>query len=101
VEQVLENRKAGPIPALPEQIASLPVETAHSCEVSTCAVCLSEHSAGDQLRILPCGHRFHVACCDRWLQRNKRCPLCVRAIDEAVASEPISRCPRRMKARSD
>jgi hypothetical protein len=112
VEEVLENQKAGPVPALPEQIAALPVETVHSVplafaamglsgEVGTCAVCLSEHRPGEQLRRLPCGHRFHVACCDQWLQRNKRCPLCVRAIDEAVSPEPMSRCPRRMKVWCD
>jgi hypothetical protein len=112
VEEVLENQKAGPVPALPEQIAALPVETVHSVplafaamglsgEVGTCAVCLSEHRPGEQLRRLPCGHRFHVACCDQWLQRNKRCPFCVRAIDEAVSPEPMSRCPRRMKVWCD
>jgi hypothetical protein len=97
---------------LPQQIASLPVETVHPSsatamaagygdEVATCAVCLSEHVAGEQLRRLPCGHRFHVHCCDQWLQRNKRCPLCVRPIDEAVSREPMSRCPRRIKVSSE
>jgi len=103
-----DDRKVGPEPASPEQIAALPVEVVHSppailvamgfCdETATCAVCLSDHSPGDNLRKLPCSHKFHVACCDQWLQRSKRCPLCMRAIDEVPHVEAMSRCPRRMK----
>lgn len=79
------------VPATPEQIARLPVEIARGSssqrckEEPTCAICLSEQSAGECLRRLPCGHRFHILCCDQWLQHNKRCPLCVHAIDE----EPV------------
>lgn len=49
---------------------------------ASCAVCLSDFAKGDQLRRLPCGHHFHKRCCDQWLQRSKRCPLCIRGIDE-------------------
>lgn len=99
-----EDHKAGPVPASSEQIASLPVEIAQASaspgcqEEPTCAICLSEQSDGELLRRLPCGHRFHVHCCDEWLQHSKRCPLCMRAIDEASPPEPISRCFRRIKA---
>ena len=27
-------------------------------------------------RLAPCGHRFHRACCARWLARHHTCPLC-------------------------
>lgn len=112
VDGELGDPKVGPIPATPAQIAALPVEVVYSPpavlvamgfgngETATCSICLSEHAAGDHLRKLPCGHTFHVECCDQWLQRNKRCPLCMSAIDEA-RPEPMSRCPRRMKAWSD
>lgn len=50
---------------------------------SSCAVCLADYVCRDRLRRLPCGHHFHRQCADRWLRRSKRCPLCVRAIDEA------------------
>lgn len=108
----LEDRKVGPVAASAEQINALPVEVVYTPpavwlamgfggEAATCAICLSDHGAGDHLRKLPCGHRFHVGCCDRWLQRNKVCPLCMKAIDEASQAEVISRCPRRMKAGRD
>lgn len=32
-------------------------------------------------RVLPCFHRFHVACIDAWLARKKLCPLCNTSID--------------------
>ena len=32
-------------------------------------------------RVLPCFHKFHVACIDEWLARKKLCPLCNTSID--------------------
>jgi len=47
---------------------------------ASCAICLAEHRGGELLRRLHCGHCFHVACADRWLQRSRRCPLCMTAL---------------------
>ncbi|KAJ4973693.1 hypothetical protein NE237_006867 [Protea cynaroides] len=42
-----------------------------------CAVCLSEFSEQDKLRLLPmCSHAFHINCIDTWLLSNSTCPLC-------------------------
>uniref|UniRef100_A0A7N0VDY6 RING-type E3 ubiquitin transferase n=1 Tax=Kalanchoe fedtschenkoi TaxID=63787 RepID=A0A7N0VDY6_KALFE len=42
-----------------------------------CAVCLSEFSNQDKLRLLPvCSHAFHITCIDPWLLSNSTCPLC-------------------------
>lgn len=46
-----------------------------------CAICMCEFTDKECMRVLPCGHRYHMHCCDAWLQRNKRCPLCVQPID--------------------
>ncbi|KAF9597116.1 hypothetical protein IFM89_015945 [Coptis chinensis] len=48
-----------------------------SSEAAQCTVCLADYQEKDVLRILPyCGHSFHVACIDIWLQQNSTCPIC-------------------------
>ncbi|XP_057806275.1 RING-H2 finger protein ATL47-like [Salvia miltiorrhiza] len=42
-----------------------------------CAVCLSEFSFLDKLKVLPvCSHAFHIHCIEAWLLSNSTCPLC-------------------------
>jgi len=53
---------------------------------TNCAVCLSEFEWCDMLRRLPCSHHFHKPCIDRWLKRNKVCPLCLQDIDAPPAA---------------
>lgn len=45
-------------------------------EERTCMVCLEGFTAGEDLRILPCLHRYHKTCIDPWLARNRHCPVC-------------------------
>jgi hypothetical protein len=73
------------------QIAALPIEEVRllsSSEASRgsdsgCSICLGDFEVGSRLKRLPCQHAFHCSCVDQWLQRSKRCPLCMRAIDES------------------
>jgi hypothetical protein len=51
----------------------------------TCAICLSTYEPRDPLRCLPCGHRFHRACCDQWLRTSLTCPLCKTCASPHVA----------------
>lgn len=48
-----------------------------------CPICSESYVSGDDmLRVLPCSHRFHVECVDRWFlnpvdySRAPSCPLC-------------------------
>ncbi|CAI5471788.1 unnamed protein product [Closterium sp. Yama58-4] len=42
-----------------------------------CTVCLSDFNEGELVRsVLPCEHRFHVACIDHWLATKTTCPVC-------------------------
>mmetsp|Transcript_119430 Transcript_119430/g.211123 ORF Transcript_119430/g.211123 Transcript_119430/m.211123 type:complete len:298 (-) Transcript_119430:57-950(-) len=77
-------------PATVCQIAALTVVevTAENACGTTCAVCLDELEEGDVARKLPCEHHFHKGCIDRWLQRNKRCPLCMHPVDKAFLGHP-------------
>lgn len=68
----------------------------------SCAVCLADFCGGDLLRRLPCRHHFHKSCIDKWLFRNKRCPLCMTAIDELVTATGTSKaCQRKGWAMCD
>ena len=71
---------AAAIAALPE--VSHRREGAAGCATSaeSCSVCLDEYAERDRLRLLPCGHRFHSKCIDRWLESNRACPICKKDI---------------------
>lgn len=59
-------------------INSLPTQPYSSEFVhADCVICLAEFADGDAIRVLPpCGHGFHVACIDKWLELNTSCPSC-------------------------
>ncbi|KAK4523347.1 hypothetical protein GAYE_PCTG52G1241 [Galdieria yellowstonensis] len=48
----------------------------HVVPNEVCAVCLDIVEVESHLRLLPCGHGFHIPCITRWLVRGSRCPLC-------------------------
>ena len=51
-------------------------------EEEQCTICRMEFEDEDELSVLPCGHRYHVACLSAWLQDNKTCPICSRELPE-------------------
>lgn len=68
--------------APPTFVSSLPTKLYYASkrrgrEPVDCAICLEDYVEEEDLRILPCGHEFHVACVDPWLTtRKKYCPIC-------------------------
>lgn len=83
-------------PNQPDIASSLPVSVYSSSsdgggKAADCAVCIVEFRDGDRARLLPlCGHRFHAACVDAWLQLHATCPLCRASVvaPAAPAAEP-------------
>ncbi|XP_067949814.1 E3 ubiquitin-protein ligase Arkadia-like [Watersipora subatra] len=49
-----------------------------------CTICISEYKTGEHVRRLPCLHLFHRDCVDRWLNSNKRCPMCRVDIEATI-----------------
>jgi hypothetical protein len=48
-----------------------------SDEDKNCPICMCDFEEGDELRILPCFHKFHTNCIDQWLcNESKVCPIC-------------------------
>ncbi|KAI9165389.1 hypothetical protein LWI28_013200 [Acer negundo] len=46
-------------------------------ESESCCVCLSRLEDGEDMRVLPCLHKFHKLCVDMWFDAcTKTCPLC-------------------------
>jgi len=77
---------AAVVGATPAQIAAIgtlrfSAENAGDGQTN-CSICLNDYESGTMIRRLPCGHDFHRRCVDKWLHKNKRCPLCLHAVDE-------------------
>jgi hypothetical protein len=71
VEQLGQARREG---LTAEQIARLPTiifkakEHKGEDDMLSCIVCMNEYKNQEKLRVLPCNHRFHKACIDKWLK---------------------------------
>lgn len=45
-----------------------------------CFICIEDFKIGEEISTLPCLHRFHSTCVNRWLRQNNTCPVCKNAI---------------------
>ena len=53
----------------------------------SCPICLDEFNQSEVLNELPCGHCYHIACIQPWLQyRSPCCPLCKLDVREEFKS---------------
>ncbi|XP_073034624.1 probable E3 ubiquitin-protein ligase RHY1A [Primulina eburnea] len=57
-----------------------------------CSICLERFMEGDELTLLPCGHRYHVCCLDPWVRSCGDCPYCRQGI--AVNMDGASESPQ-------
>lgn len=63
-----------------------------------CVICLELFEDGDRLRLLPCGHSFHMGCIDKWLSGSfsyndcitSGCPTCKKSPMTASKGKSIS-----------
>lgn len=76
-EQLLREKNR----AEKEQIDSLPVQKATVADKEIrCCVCMCDVEVGEELRVLPCTHKYHKSCIDEWLTYNGCCPACKKRI---------------------
>ncbi|GAB2287801.1 hypothetical protein Dimus_022161 [Dionaea muscipula] len=71
----LSLRKEGRPPASKAEIESITVATV-SEEGVECTICLDEFVVGGEAKVMPCKHRFHGSCIDKWLKLHGSCPVC-------------------------
>ncbi len=45
-----------------------------------CMICMDKFEEGQELRQLPCLHRYHRPCIDRWLEMARECPVCKHVV---------------------
>ena len=69
-----DGAESAEIEALPEVLLN---ETIEEYE---CPVCMEKMSTNDIVRTLPCFHRLHRDCIDKWLEYKKTCPICKTSI---------------------
>jgi hypothetical protein len=50
------------------------VET-HVTRNHTCPICTEDFVQYQLLRVLPCGHQYHMKCIEDWLARGSNCPV--------------------------
>ncbi|XP_054628946.1 E3 ubiquitin-protein ligase znrf3 isoform X2 [Dunckerocampus dactyliophorus] len=63
-----------------------------SSSTSDCAICLEKYMDGEELRVIPCAHRFHKKCVDPWLLQHHTCPHCRHNIIEQKKGNPGPSC---------
>ena len=45
-------------------------------EEDECVICKCDYEDGEQLKRLPCFHKFHSECIKEWFKRQNFCPVC-------------------------
>jgi hypothetical protein len=70
-------RRAGRLdqlfPASPPRLTQVPTPTDWEC-----SICRDEDSVMSTVRHLCGAHIFHRECIERWMHRDRRCPMCRR-----------------------
>ncbi|OIW16855.1 hypothetical protein TanjilG_31256 [Lupinus angustifolius] len=73
----LGSSKSGHPPASKDSIEAMDnVEIRESDDLGECVVCLEEFEVGGVAKVMPCKHKFHSNCIEKWLGVHGNCPVC-------------------------
>ncbi|CDW87640.1 zinc finger [Stylonychia lemnae] len=67
-----------------EQISKIPWKfwRTNSTKQNSCSVCFEEFANNQKFKILPnCQHEYHSECINKWLEDEKRCPVCNKNVE--------------------
>ncbi len=76
------------------QLEIIPTKILNQTLEVECTICLLPHQTNDEIRVLPCQHKYHVECIDLWLNRRAHCPMCKTPISVELAREIRSQTPK-------
>ncbi|XVE53225.1 hypothetical protein DITRI_Ditri02bG0187100 [Diplodiscus trichospermus] len=68
--------KDGQPPASKASIEAMPSVPIGESEDGECVVCLEEWKHGEVAKEMPCKHKFHHECIEKWLGIHGSCPVC-------------------------
>ncbi|GMJ04692.1 Misfolded Protein Sensing RING E3 ligase 1 [Hibiscus trionum] len=68
--------KDGQPPASKASIEAMPSVEIGESEYGECVVCLEEWKPGEVAKEMPCKHKFHDGCIEKWLAIHGTCPVC-------------------------
>ncbi|CAK9142507.1 unnamed protein product [Ilex paraguariensis] len=69
------GNKDGSLPASKASIEAMPMVKVTE-QGAECAICLCEYEICEEVKEMPCRHRYHSDCIGKWLGIHGSCPLC-------------------------
>ncbi|VVA92368.1 unnamed protein product [Arabis nemorensis] len=75
LRDLLESSEEGHPPASKASIHAMPIVDMDGCE-GECVICLEEWKMEETVKEMPCKHRFHGTCIEKWLGFHGSCPVC-------------------------
>jgi len=68
----------------------LPIPGAMDVE-PRCPICLENFAQGVEIRVMPCQHKYHRCCLDKWLKIKAVCPICNMNIKDKFLADASKR----------
>lgn len=88
-----EPRAAGHAAGAPSGDDSATPRATPRLTETDCPLCLEPYLETCDVRLLPCGHFFHVACIDRWFAVSAHEPACPLCKANPLAAAPTAAAP--------
>ncbi|KAI9124384.1 hypothetical protein K1719_004306 [Acacia pycnantha] len=83
------SRKPGVLPASKDSIQAMP-RVVVTDEGTDCSICLETYEVGGEAREMPCKHKFHSGCIEKWLGLHGSCPICRYAMPKEEENTSIA-----------
>ncbi|KAF2660536.1 hypothetical protein K491DRAFT_62360 [Lophiostoma macrostomum CBS 122681] len=76
-QDIPTEQQSGIAPAQPLVAGTAAQDTSAADQGLGCSICTDDFEKGQDIRVLPCNHKFHPECVDPWLLNvSGTCPLC-------------------------